>query len=136
MSTVTIERANHNRQLPEGWRWVALGEVCQIIAGQSPVSETYRKTPGGLPFFQGKTDFGELYPKIRVFCNRPSRIAEQGDILMSVRAPVGPTNLAKEKCCIGRGLAAAHSKPSSVTTLNHSKSRSLHWPSRNVLWRS
>src|SRR2546426_12766022 len=85
---------------------VPLRQACTVMMGQSPPGTTYNTSGDGLPFFQGKTDFGELYPKIRVFCNRPSRIAEQGDILMSVRAPVGPTNLAKEKCCIGRGLAA------------------------------
>jgi type I restriction enzyme, S subunit len=85
---------------------VLLGEVCNVVMGQSPPGTSYNTSGDGLPFFQGKTDFGEIYPKVRVFCNQPSRIAEEGDILMSVRAPVGPTNLAKEKCCIGRGLAA------------------------------
>jgi type I restriction enzyme S subunit len=85
---------------------VALGEACIVVMGQSPPGTSYNTSGDGLPFFQGKTDFGEMYPKVRVFCNQPSRIAEEGDILMSVRAPVGPTNLAKEKCCIGRGLAA------------------------------
>jgi type I restriction enzyme S subunit len=74
--------------------------------GQSPPGTSYNTSADGLPFFQGKTDFGDMYPTVRVFCNQPSRIAERGDILMFVRAPVGPTNLAKEKCCIGRGLAA------------------------------
>jgi type I restriction enzyme S subunit len=85
---------------------VSLGEVCTVVMGQSPPGTSYNTSGDGLPFFQGKTDFGDMYPKVRVFCNQPSRIAEEGDILMSVRAPVGPTNLAKEKCCIGRGLAA------------------------------
>jgi len=85
---------------------VALGEACIVVMGQSPPGTSYNTSGDGLPFFQGKTDFGETYPKVRVFCNQPSRIAEEGDILMSVRAPVGPTNLAKERCCIGRGLAA------------------------------
>src|SRR5216684_3640162 len=85
---------------------VSLGEACTVVMGQSPPGTSYNTSGDGLPFFQGKSDFGEIHPKVRVFCNQPSRIAEQGDILMSVRAPVGPTNLAKEKCCIGRGLAA------------------------------
>ncbi len=85
---------------------VSLGEACTVVMGQSPPGTSYNTSGDGLPFFQGKADFGEIYPKVRVFCNQPSRIAEEGDILMSVRAPVGPTNLAKEKCCIGRGLAA------------------------------
>jgi type I restriction enzyme S subunit len=92
--------------LPEGWRWVQLREVCEVLMGQSPPSFTYNHDGLGLPFFQGKADFGELYPTPRVWCTKPMKIAEAGDILISVRAPVGPTNLARERCCIGRGLAA------------------------------
>jgi type I restriction enzyme S subunit len=78
--------------------------------GQSPPSSSYNSTADGLPFFQGKADFGDLHPKVRVFCNQPSRMAEPGDVLISVRAPVGPTNLVRERCCIGRGLAALRSQ--------------------------
>ena len=85
---------------------VQLVEVCDVVMGQSPPSSTYNDSGDGLPFFQGKVDFGDRYPRTRVFCSKPVRIAEQGDILISVRAPVGPTNLVREKCCIGRGLAA------------------------------
>jgi type I restriction enzyme, S subunit len=74
--------------------------------GQSPPSSSYNTAKDGLPFFQGKADFGDLHPNVRVFCNQPLRIAEAGDILISVRAPVGPTNVARERSCIGRGLAA------------------------------
>jgi len=74
--------------------------------GQSPPSETYNQEGEGLPFFQGKSDFEELYPSPRVWCTAPLKIATEGDILISVRAPVGPTNLANIRCCIGRGLAA------------------------------
>lgn len=83
-----------------------LGEVCDIIAGQSPPGDTYRDEPSGLPFFQGKADFGSLHPVPRTWCVVPSKVAEPGDILISVRAPVGPTNVANTRCCIGRGLAA------------------------------
>lgn len=95
-----------NKKLPPGWRWVQLGEVCEILAGQSPPGTTYRKVPTGLPFFQGKADFGSRYPVARTWCIAPTKIALPGDILISVRAPVGPTNIASEKCCIGRGLVA------------------------------
>ena len=74
--------------------------------GQSPPGNTYNDTGDGLPFFQGKTDFGEFYPTPRKWCTSPTRISLPGDILISVRAPVGPTNLTLEKCIIGRGLAA------------------------------
>lgn len=90
---------------------ILLGESCNVVMGQSPPGASYNVSGDGLPFFQGKTDFGDIYPKVRVFCNQPSRIAEEGDVLISVRAPVGPTNLAKQKCCIGRGLAALRTGP-------------------------
>jgi len=93
-------------KLPEGWRWVRLGDVVEPIMGQSPPSSTYNQEGIGLPFYQGKIDFGELYPTPRVWCNKPNKIAEPNDILISVRAPVGPVNICKEKSCIGRGLAA------------------------------
>lgn len=83
-----------------------LKDCCQIIAGQSPESKYYNTNGEGLPFFQGKADFGALYPKVRMYCSQPTKIAEKDDILLSVRAPVGPTNLSPGKVCIGRGLAA------------------------------
>ena len=83
-----------------------LKDCCTIIAGQSPESKYYNTVGDGLPFFQGKTDFGEVYPQIRVYCSQPTKIAEKDDVLLSVRAPVGPTNLSPGKVCIGRGLTA------------------------------
>lgn len=83
-----------------------LKDCATIIAGQSPESKYYNTEGEGLPFFQGKADFGNLYPTIRVYCSQPTKIAEKDDILLSVRAPVGPTNLAPGKVCIGRGLTA------------------------------
>lgn len=81
-------------------------DCCTIVAGQSPESKYYNTEGIGLPFFQGKADFGELYPTVRVYCTQPTKIAEKDDILLSVRAPVGPTNLAPCRVCIGRGLTA------------------------------
>lgn len=83
-----------------------LQDCATIIAGQSPESKYYNTTGEGIPFFQGKADFGELYPKVRVYCSSPTKIAQYNDILLSVRAPVGPTNLSPGTVCIGRGLAA------------------------------
>ena len=83
-----------------------LADVAQIIMGQSPPSSTYNTVGEGLPFYQGKTDFGDMYPTPRVYCTEPSRIAEPDDILISVRAPVGPTNVSQERSCIGRGISA------------------------------
>lgn len=83
-----------------------LQDCATIIAGQSPESKYYNSTGEGIPFFQGKADFGELYPKVRMYCSSPTKIAQYNDILLSVRAPVGPTNLSPGTVCIGRGLAA------------------------------
>jgi type I restriction enzyme S subunit len=94
----------HN--LPPNWSWVKLDDVCEIVMGQSPPSSTYNTDQIGLPFFQGKAEFTELYPEVRKWCSEPNKIAEPLDILVSVRAPVGSSNIANQKCCIGRGLAA------------------------------
>lgn len=96
--------------LPSYWRLSRLGDVCEVIAGQSPPGSTYRYSPEGLPFFQGKADFGKKHPTPKVWCVKPTKIALAGDILISVRAPVGPTNVAETECCIGRGLSAIRPK--------------------------
>ena len=86
--------------------YIALKDVCKINMGQSPDSSSYNDNEDGIPFFQGNADFGERYPVTRVWCNAPTKIAQPEDILISVRAPIGALNFAKEECCIGRGLAA------------------------------
>lgn len=105
-----MNKADCKKSKPEGWRWMRLGDISDIISGQSPTSDTYRKKPEGLPFYQGKTDFGLRNPTARVWCVAPKKIAMPGDILISVRAPVGPTNVADVECCIGRGLAIIRCK--------------------------
>ena len=84
----------------------ALKEIAKITMGQSPDSSSYNEDGDGMPFFQGNADFGEVYPRERIWCNDPKKTAEPGDILISVRAPIGALNYAKDRCCIGRGLAA------------------------------
>lgn len=83
-----------------------LKDVCSITMGQSPESSSYNENGEGVPFFQGSADFGEVYPCVRVWSNEPKKMATANDILISVRAPIGALNYAKEDCCIGRGLAA------------------------------
>lgn len=83
-----------------------VSEVCEIIMGQSPPSDSYNDKGIGMPFFQGKSEFGELNPTPKWYCSSPIRLAEVDDILISVRAPVGDVNIANVNCCIGRGLAA------------------------------
>ena len=88
------------------WKKVKLEECANINMGQSPISSSYNINGDGIPFYQGNADFGELYPKLRYFCNKPIKIANEKDLLLSVRAPIGKINIAKTSCCIGRGLCA------------------------------
>lgn len=87
-------------------QYVMLKDICNINMGQSPSSESYNENKEGMPFFQGNADFGERYPITRKWSSEPTKVAEAGDILISVRAPIGAVNYATERCCIGRGLAA------------------------------
>ena len=88
-----------------------LNDVADIIMGQSPLSQSYNKDKKGLPFYQGKTEFSDIYIKeATVYCNSPIKVVEENDILMSVRAPVGDVNIATQKSCIGRGLASIKPK--------------------------
>ena len=93
-------------EIPEGWRVRHVEDGFEIIMGQSPPGHTYNDTGDGLPFFQGRSDFGFRYPKNRKFCTAPNRIAQSWDTMVSVRAPVGDINMAWDRCCIGRGVAA------------------------------
>ena len=94
------------QDLPAGWAVTTLADACQVVQGQSPPGETYNTDGIGLPFLQGKAEFGDTYPTAVKWCSAPNKIAEQNDVLISIRAPVGPTNLCSERSCIGRGLAA------------------------------
>ena len=95
-----------DKQLPEGWETTQLAEVADIILGQSPDGKTVNSEGKGIVFYQGKAEFGLLHPTPRNYCTNPKKIAKENDILLSVRAPVGPTNLANQETAIGRGLAA------------------------------
>lgn len=95
--------------IPSGWEVKPLSKIAILIMGQSPAGTTYNETGEGIPFYQGRTDFGFRFPKKRIYCSAPTRIAEKGDILISVRAPVGDLNMANETCCIGRGVASIRS---------------------------
>ncbi|MCY4283069.1 MAG: restriction endonuclease subunit S, partial [Gammaproteobacteria bacterium] len=93
-------------KIPEEWEVRKLSEVCNLVMGQSPKSEFYNDVGEGLPFHQGVTDFGERFPTVRLYCTMQNRLAEAGDILFSVRAPVGRINIAPTQMIIGRGLSA------------------------------
>jgi len=96
--------------IPKGWRIGRIEDVCEVIMGQSPPGSTYNEEGNGLPFFQGNRDFGFRFPNKRIFCSGPTRQAREGDVLISVRAPVGSLNVAQETCCVGRGLAVLRPK--------------------------
>ena len=96
------------KELPKGWRISSLDNFTKIIFGQSPPSSSYNTVGNGLPFYQGKAEFGTLYPIVKKWCSEPERISEKNDILLCVRAGVGATNLNPQKSCIGRGLASIH----------------------------
>jgi type I restriction enzyme S subunit len=108
-TTSKIDNSEIPFELPKNWMWVNLDSYVLIVMGQSPDSTYYNNHKKGLPFYQGKSDFNNLYPTPRVWCEIPLKIAEENDILISVRAPVGSTNICQEKSCIGRGLAALRS---------------------------
>ena len=95
--------------LPEGWKMGKLSEIATITMGQSPEGETYNLNGQGMIFYQGRTDFGRRFPTARVYTTSPTRYAKAGDVLLSVRAPVGDLNVASHDCCIGRGLASLRS---------------------------
>ncbi|MEF1283410.1 restriction endonuclease subunit S [Vibrio sp. M250220] len=101
------------REIPEGWSDKTLSQIANITMGQSPAGSSYNEEGIGTIFYQGSTDFGWLFPSTRQYTTAPSRMAKKGDILLSVRAPVGDMNIANTDCCIGRGLATLNSKTGS-----------------------
>ena len=92
--------------IPEGWRVGTLSEIADVIMGQSPSGSSFNDEGRGIIFYQGRTEFSFRFPSIKLFTTEPTRFSEPKSILMSVRAPVGDINIAKTRCCIGRGLAS------------------------------
>jgi type I restriction enzyme S subunit len=114
--------------VPKGWRFSTLGKSFELTMGQSPPGDTYNQSEDGLPFYQGRTDFGFRFPTKRIYCNAPTRLAEIGDALVSVRAPVGDVNMAIERCCIGRGVASVrHQSGCAGYTLYAMKNLGTHF---------
>lgn len=105
-----VNNSEIKREIPEDWEIGELSDIANITMGQSPPGNSYNERGLGEVFYQGCTDFGDRSPIRRLFTTKPSRMAKKGDILLSVRAPVGTMNIANESCCIGRGLSALHSK--------------------------
>ena len=105
------------REIPERWEDGQLIDIANVTMGQSPDGSSYNVSGKGVLFYQGSTDFGVRFPKARLYTIEPTRFAKKGEILMSVRAPVGAINIANNDCCIGRGLSAMNSKIGSITHL-------------------
>ena len=105
------------REIPVGWDDGVLSNIANITMGQSPDGASYNEDGEGMIFYQGSTDFGMRFPTVRQYTTAPTRFAKKGDILMSVRAPVGAVNIANTDCCIGRGLSALNSKLGSLSHL-------------------
>lgn len=105
-----VYNAKLKRETPEGWEDKQLTQIANITMGTSPTGDSLNDIGEGVEFFQGSTDFGWQFPTVRQYTTHPVRMAKRGDILLSVRAPVGDLNIAHIDCCIGRGLAALNSK--------------------------
>ena len=105
------------REIPVGWDDGVLSDIANVTMGQSPDGASYNEDGEGMIFYQGSTDFGMRFPMVRQYTTAPTRFAKKGDILMSVRAPVGAVNIANTDCCIGRGLSALNSKLGSLSHL-------------------
>jgi len=95
--------------MPGDWRDGTLSEIANITMGQSPSGTSYNEDGIGTVFYQGRAEFGSRFPTRRLYTTEPKRMATKGDVLMSVRAPVGDLNVAFESCCLGRGLAGIQS---------------------------
>jgi type I restriction enzyme S subunit len=104
------DEVQKTKGMPEGWTPATLGAIASFVMGQSPSSEHYNETGDGLPFHQGVGTYGDRFPRHQVFCSSIGRKANAGDILFSVRAPVGRLNIADTELIIGRGLAAIRHK--------------------------
>ncbi len=106
-------------EIPEEWELENVSSIMDLTMGQSPPSESYNEDQKGLPFYQGVTDFGTMYPIPTIWCTDSRKIAEENSILFSVRAPVGEINLTKTKCCLGRGVAALNPLKSDLRYCYH-----------------
>jgi len=122
----TLFRQWFIEEAKEEWGTGKLGDEFDLTMGASPPGESYNEEGFGIPMYQGNADFGFRFPTNRVFTTDPKRFAEKYDTLVSVRAPVGEQNMANERCCIGRGVAAFRfKKDNSFYTYTYYKMKSL-----------
>ena len=102
-------------QIPEGWYVSSIDKSFKVVMGQSPKGDTYNDRGDGTLFYQGRAEFGWRFPSPRLYTTDPKRMANKGDVLMSIRAPVGDLNIALHDCCIGRGLCSLRHESGSTT---------------------
>ena len=122
----TLFRQWFVEEAKEEWEMGKLGDEFDFVMGASPPGESYNEEGIGIPMYQGNADFGFRFPTNRVFTTDPKRFADKFDTLISVRAPVGEQNMANERCCIGRGVAAFRFKAdNSFYTYAYYKMKSL-----------
>jgi type I restriction enzyme S subunit len=122
----TLFRQCFVEEAQDDWKEGKIPDEFDYVMGVSPPGESYNETGEGIPMFQGNADFEFRFPKRRIFTTNPKRFAEKYDTLISVRAPVGAQNMANEKCCIGRGVAAfRYKRNNDYYTYTYFKLRSL-----------
>ena len=102
-------------QIPEGWYVSSIDKSFKVVMGQSPKGDTYNDRGDGTLFYQGRAEFGWRFPSPRLYTTDPKRMANKGDVLMSIRAPVGDLNIALNDCCVGRGLCSLRHDSGSTT---------------------
>lgn len=98
----------------DDWREERLGDICEIVMGQSPESRHYNRVGNGLPLIQGNADITNRRTIQRVWTTSAPKRAEAGDVLLTVRAPVGAVGRASAEVCLGRGVCAV--KPNEVVS--------------------
>ena len=106
---VSIEE-NRQHEIPKNWAWSTLKDVCTINMGQSPKGEFTTDDPNNIPLIGGPADMGETYPKAQRYTTKPTKLAQEGHLIMSVRATLGKTNIADGQYCLGRGVAGISSE--------------------------
>ena len=125
-------------EIPEEWELEEVEHFLKITMGQSPPSKSYNDEKIGLFFYQGVTDFGIIHPNPTVWCTDPKKTAEENQILFSVRAPVGETNITETRCCLGRGVASIDPKQNNLRycyfLITHNKKTFFCVCPRNNLW--
>ena len=109
---LVLENYKPSLEIESNWEVVDLGKIVDVISGQSPPGSSFNRKKNGLPFYQGKTDYGDIYLNdTDIYTNKVTKVSKKNDIIMSVRAPVGPVNLNPfDEICIGRGLCAIRPK--------------------------